>query len=830
MESNVQTKVYKLTDRMDKYHYSYSSKYSYTHLSNNENKSKSRTLPREGESSTTYKHYLNNHDVPQQTQTQRSGHYQHSSITAINNVHNADSNNNEELINSMYNHSTALIANATVFSKSRIQAISTKEFNNIKSYFEKHILKNPKSIAEKRSSLLISDISSLEGHTNTFVLPRLKIDEFIDSKQVSENVVNISMKWPLEKSGYILRKNIYTKESNNNNNNSNPSVINKIKHPNFLKKDRSSSIKGKSQEQTISPSSSKWLIFYVEIRGPYIFFYQLIRKKPLTTVKPSNTLKPKHSVINKMSIENIRKNLVEKPLSRILSISKSSASRRQPKMIEASPSSSTQNNDDENFIPTYPTNPNQHHHHASLICTVNDISGPLEILSAKKVLVHYIPLYYSIITPVITDNNPNILALSTIQGIDLKEEEPRYLLDQMLMEISNIGVSHVHSFIEETSVVESKSFNLSSLMQTEVLNWQNSLKQGSFIHSDDDLFESINFEADHRKVIERYESKRTPSPRVEAHTEDVYKDLKNYTFPHVPKPEPTSVSGKEKKEKGKDKLKSFQNQYTQRFLNYCKHIDDAASYHSSSSSNNSASSTHRKSDNNLSDALLERKENLSPSTNVFKNRPKAYSISSENPLAKKTTTGNIVEKTKIVKPSIDTDTDIIPDDSKKLMNNENLLSSSRYYRKYSMPEFINNFSSFSNSKYIKSSSSSIKSTNSANKIEASSNKKPSDIHDIMNKFENTTSTTNTSATNTINTTTTNTTTVNSNNNNSNNNKRPSELRDIMHVNPTEKKPASPVVTTITDISPKFAKTSLARNNSRAPSTRLAEITNRYKNA
>jgi len=124
------------------------------------------------------------------------------------------------------------------------------------------------------------------------------------------------MKWPLEKSGYILRKNIYTNESNNSLNNQNPSVMNKIKHTNFLKKDRTTSVKSRVQEPTVSPSSSKWLIFYVEIRGPYIFFYQLIRKKPIS--KPlTSTVKPKHSVMNKMSIENIRKNLVEKPLSRV---------------------------------------------------------------------------------------------------------------------------------------------------------------------------------------------------------------------------------------------------------------------------------------------------------------------------------------------------------------------------------------------------------------------------------------------------------------------------------------------------------------------------------
>jgi len=171
MESNVQTKVYKLSDRMDKYHplpsYSSSKYSSHTH-SNNENKSKVRSSSRESES-TTYKHYLGNHDVPQQTQT-HSGHH-HGSTSAS----NSNNNNNDDIINSMYNHSSALIANATVFSKTRIQAISTKEFLNIKSYIEKHILKNPKSIAEKRSSLLISDISSLEGHTNTFVLPRLKV-------------------------------------------------------------------------------------------------------------------------------------------------------------------------------------------------------------------------------------------------------------------------------------------------------------------------------------------------------------------------------------------------------------------------------------------------------------------------------------------------------------------------------------------------------------------------------------------------------------------------------------------------------------------------------
>ncbi|KAG4098580.1 hypothetical protein H8356DRAFT_378739 [Neocallimastix lanati (nom. inval.)] len=840
MESNVKTKVYKLTDRMDKYHSSYtSSKYSsYAHSSINENKSKSRNSPHESES-TTYKRYLNSHDVPQTTQTHRdSGHRHHSTTTTTNNVHNlnnrttnnnATNNNNDELINSMYNHSTALIANATVFPKSRIQDISTREYLNIKSYFEKHILKNPKGIAEKRSSLLISDISSLEGHTNTFVLPRLKIDEFIDSKQVSENVVNISMKWPLEKSGYILRKNIYTKESNNNLNNSNPSVINKIKHSNFLKKDRSSSIKGKLQEHSISPSSSKWLIFYVEIRGPYIFFYQLIRKKPVSTSKPTNSLKPRHSVMNKMSIENLRKNLVEKPLSRILSISKSSASRRQVKMIEASQSSTTQTTDDDNFIPTYPTNLNQHHHHASLICTVNDISGPLEILSAKKVLVHYIPLYYSIITPVITDNNPNILALSTIQGIDLKEDEPKYLLDQMLIEISNIGVSHVHSFIEETSIVVNKSFNLTSLMETEVQNWQNSLKQGSFIHSDDDLFESINFVSEHKNVnvIDHYESRHVtvPSPLTENPTEDLYTDLKNYTFPHVSKKESSSssTSSKEKKEKGKDKIKSIHNQYTQKFFNYCKQIDDTASYHSSSSSNNSISSSHKRSENNLNEVFLEKRDNTS-SPNVFKNRPKAYSISSENPFAKKTTSGNIIEKTKTRKPSIDTEIHL--EDGKKLNNtdgnsnnnNNNLLSPSRYYRKYSMPEFINNFSSFSNSKYLKSSSSSIKSTSSANKIESNTiNKKSNDIYEINReyKLESSKSSNNNS----------------NNNNNNNNNKKSSELRDIMHVSsPTESKRVSPATVNVTDVTPKFAKTSLAKSTARTATNYLSEITHRYKNA
>jgi hypothetical protein len=383
--------------------------------------------------------------------------------------------------------------------------------------------------------------------------------------------------------------------------------------------------------------------------------------------------------MNKMSIENIRKNLVEKPLSRILSISKSSATRRQTKLIEASPSSTNtnQDSDDENYIPTYPTTQHQHHHHSNLICTVNDISGPLEILSAKKVLVHYIPLYYSIVNPVITDNNPNILVLSTIQGVDLKEEEPKYLLDQMLIEISNIGVSHVHSFIEETSIVENKSFNLSALMQTEVSNWKNSLKQGSYIHNDD-LFESIDykidkneskrdykneykddyisdFKSDYKNIMDHFESGRR-TPVTESDTDDLFQslDIKNYTFPAVPKNDTSSITSKEKgKDKGKDKIKSIQNQYTQKFFNYCKQIDDAASYHSSSSSNNSISSVHRKSDNNLGEALLDKRESLSPSPNVFKSRPKAYSISSENPLAKKTAGGSIVEKTKTRKPSID---------------------------------------------------------------------------------------------------------------------------------------------------------------------------------
>jgi len=298
MDSNIQTKVYKLSDRMDKYYtlpYS-SSKYSHTYSSNPEKMSKTRSTPREGESSSsTYKHYLNNNDFPQRSQS-------HNNYLSTNSRNIYNNNTNEE------DGSSALIANATVFSKTKIQAISTKEYLNIKSYFEQHILNIPKLIAEKRSSLLISDITSFEGHSSCFVLPRLKIDEFIDNKQISDNIANLSLKWPLEKSGYILRKNIYTNESNNNLSNSNTSVINKLKYNTFLKKD-------KFQELTTSASSSKWLIFYVEIRGPYIFFFQLIRKK--SPPKPSNNLKSKHSVMNKMSIENLRKNLVGKPLSRV---------------------------------------------------------------------------------------------------------------------------------------------------------------------------------------------------------------------------------------------------------------------------------------------------------------------------------------------------------------------------------------------------------------------------------------------------------------------------------------------------------------------------------
>jgi len=116
---------------------------------------------------------------------------------------------------------------------------------------------------------------------------------------------------------------------------------------------------------------------------------------------------------------------------------------------------------------------------------------------------------------------------------------------------------------------------------------------------------------------------------------------------------------------------------------------------------------------------LEKRNSLTSSPNVF-SRPKSYSISSENLLAKKTVGGNVVEKTKPRKQSIDANA---IEDSKKLMKDDNLLSPSRYYRKYSMPEFINNFSSFSNSKYIKSSSTSIKSSSSANKIEANVTKK-----------------------------------------------------------------------------------------------------------
>jgi len=583
METNIQTKIYKLSDRMDKYHSSpySSSKYTtYTH-SNNENKSKTRSSPRENESTTTtYKHYLNSHDFPQRSQSHRETRETtpyHASTSNSNNIYNEEDN------------SQALIANATVFSKSRIQTISTKEYLNIKSYFEQHILNIPKLVAENRSSLLISDITSFEGHSSCFVLPRLKIDEFIDNKQVSENIASLSMKWPLEKSGYILRKNIYTSESNNNMNNSNPSVINKIKHTTFLKKE-------KIQETSVSASSSKWLIFYVEIRGPYIFFYQLIRKK--TPPKPSSNLKTKHSVMNKMSIENIRKNLVDKPLSRILSISKSNTNRRQVKIIETTSSSSTNSQiiiEEDSEIQTNSPNQHQHYHHNnSLICTVNDINGPLEILSAKKVLVHYIPLYYSVVTPIITDNNPNILALSTIQGVDLKEEEPKYLMDQMLIEISNIGVSHV---IEENSIDDIRSFDLDELMHTEVLNWKNSLKQGSYIKLDTvsdtsvsdykrnynnkndyksndykDDYENAyisDYKNDYRNIMEHLESNNN-SPITEKPNEDLFQglDLKNYTFPEVPK------TDKDSKDMGEDKIKSIQNQYTQKKHKKTNKIDN----------------------------------------------------------------------------------------------------------------------------------------------------------------------------------------------------------------------------------------------------------------
>jgi len=174
---------------------------------------------------------------------------------------------------------------------------------------------------------------------SSIILPYLKLNEFIEDQEISETIASISKGWPVEKSGFVLRKMIYSngvyKNMTNNQDKKGKNEISVVTNDKESKNSNQSKRKGKHKKSqshdsnrhsndflyssTNSNSSSSelkdskdwdWILYYVELRGQYLFFYRLYNNDPYWKKDSHNKYKSKPG-----TLENIRNVFVERIIS-----------------------------------------------------------------------------------------------------------------------------------------------------------------------------------------------------------------------------------------------------------------------------------------------------------------------------------------------------------------------------------------------------------------------------------------------------------------------------------------------------------------------------------
>jgi len=168
---------------------------------------------------------------------------------------------------------------------------------------------------------------------SSIFLPYLKLNEFIENQEISDTITSISKGWPVEKSGFILRKMIYSNgiynSMNHHQDNQEKDLSSKSSGYRFSNQNKKKGKHKKDQSRDnynemihgnvnhlIDTTENKdnkdwdWGLFYVELRGHYLFFYRLYSTEPYWKKDNHSKSKSKPG-----TLENIRNVFVERIIS-----------------------------------------------------------------------------------------------------------------------------------------------------------------------------------------------------------------------------------------------------------------------------------------------------------------------------------------------------------------------------------------------------------------------------------------------------------------------------------------------------------------------------------
>jgi len=269
-----------------------------------------------------------NSDVSLNNQSKVRLSKQGSTTTISSNVTNGITNNEDTLLELSVNSLELLgsyLKNSS--SENLVQGLQNLSLCEENSYISKKFSENSIEYYNKKASSII--------------LPYLKLNEFIEDQEISETIASISKGWPVEKSGFILRKMIYSNgvyKNMTNTNNQDKKVKSEIPIVTDDKESKNSNQgkrKGKHKKSQSHDSNrhsndfpypstnsnsgaselknSKdwdWILYYAELRGQYLFFYRLYNNDPYWKKDSHNKYKGKPG-----TLENIRNVFVERIIS-----------------------------------------------------------------------------------------------------------------------------------------------------------------------------------------------------------------------------------------------------------------------------------------------------------------------------------------------------------------------------------------------------------------------------------------------------------------------------------------------------------------------------------
>jgi len=175
-----------------------------------------------------------------------------------------------------------------------------------------------------------NNIGYYSKRNSSIVLPYLKLNEFIEDQDISETITSISKTWPVEKSGFVLRKMVYSNGVYKNLNSlqqdkkeitiplgyKEMKISSQSKKKGKHKKNQShdnysiNSINGNGINDGSENKDWDWGLFYVELRGQYLFFYRLYNTDAYWKKESHNKSKNKPG-----ALENIRNVFVERIIS-----------------------------------------------------------------------------------------------------------------------------------------------------------------------------------------------------------------------------------------------------------------------------------------------------------------------------------------------------------------------------------------------------------------------------------------------------------------------------------------------------------------------------------